>query len=76
MKMDKRRTYDPGECWQIIENAGFDSHVCGSYFLITINGRYAPGALGVSIPRSGRVPISELATEMKRAEAYRHSLAA
>lgn len=74
--MGKRRTYDPGECWQIIEDAGFDSHVCGSYFLITVGGRYAPGALGVTLPRSGRVPISELSEELRRAEEHRRSLAA
>lgn len=74
--MGKRRTYDPGECWKIIEDAGFETHVCGSYFLLMVGGRYAPGAMGVSLPRSGRVSISELATEMQRAETHRKASAA
>lgn len=74
--MGRRRTFDPGEWMPIIEAAGLGCHVCGSYFLITVGGRYAPNAMGISLPRSGRVQISELTREIARAESYKKSLAA
>lgn len=71
--MAKRRTYDPGEWLPIVEARGLSCHVCGSYFLITVGGRYATGAMGVSLPRSGRVQISELTREIARAQNYKQS---
>jgi hypothetical protein len=56
-----------------VEGRGFGINYCGSYFLITVDGRPASDALGVDWPRSGRVSISELAVELAKAEANRNA---
>ena len=74
--MAKRRTHEPGEWVTIIKAAGFDYGVYGSWFVILFEGREVPDGPGVDLPRSGRVSIADLATEMERAEAFRKSKAA
>ena len=69
--MARRRTYDPGEWVTMIEAAGLDYNMCGGWFLVLLDGCPVPGACGVPIPNSGRVPIRDLMMEIERAEAHK-----
>lgn len=55
--MGTKRTHEPGVWIDILKAEDLDYIACGSYIIITVDGRRVPGGYGVPLPSSGRVPI-------------------
>lgn len=73
--MGTPRTHAPGEWIKVVQAAGFDYHVGGSYVIVLV-GQFpdllpAPDANEIEFPRSGRVSISALAYEIEKAKVFR-----